>query len=60
MTDEEIEDAADRAFIKLFGRTYRPNEKLPAEAGLIGCEREPDTLDKIVADFPSLFGQSKS
>jgi len=42
--DEEIEAAVDRAFLKLYGKTYR--EPPP---------REGDTLDQIVKDYPELF-----
>ena len=46
---EEIEQAVDRAFMKVVGRTYRNDELPPAIA---------DSFDNIVKDFPSLFGTS--
>lgn len=42
MTDEEAREAVDRACIKLFGKSYRPDDQ--------------DSLAQIEHDFPSIFG----
>jgi len=44
LSDDEIEQAVDAAFLRLYGRTYREDEPPPH-----------DSLDKIMADFPQVF-----
>lgn len=41
---QEIEEAVDEAFMRLYGRTYRDDESPPN-----------DSLEQIQKDFPSLF-----
>lgn len=45
---EDIEQAADKAFLKHTGRTWREGESMP-----------PDTLESIAQDYPSLFIKEK-
>ena len=46
---EEIEQAVDRAFMKVVGRTYRNDELPPAIT---------DSFAQIKRDYPDLFGTS--
>lgn len=49
-----IEEAADRVFLKQFGKTYRHAATTPTEKN----GHRPDSLAQIKQDFPSLFGKS--
>ncbi|MDP1948720.1 MAG: hypothetical protein Q8L77_14605 [Nitrospirota bacterium] len=48
LSDKEQEELVDRAFIKVFGKTFRPDG-----------QEAPDSLAQIEHDFPSLFGGSE-
>ena len=54
MTDEDIEAQVDAVFVRLFGRTFKEGEeKPPAET----ASAEGDSLERIIQDYPSLFGE---
>jgi hypothetical protein len=53
---EEIELAVDLAFLKMCGRTYRKDEPRPPSTEQEESPPPTDSLDKIAADFPALFG----
>jgi len=57
-----IEAAVDAGFMRLYGRTYRPDEVIPRPAPVSHAEKngdsshQPDTWQNITRDFPALFG----
>ncbi len=54
---QPIEEAVDRACLRLYGRTYRPDEPRPAP---VKTKSEPsrngDSLGQVVHDFRKLLG----
>jgi hypothetical protein len=56
MTDDEIEAVVDRAFLRLYGRTYRPDEPRPAPIKTQSeASRNGDSLGHVVHDFHKLL-----
>ncbi len=51
LTEDEFNETLDRLFLKHTGRTYREDEP-PAPP----AEAESDSLQRIMRDFPTLFG----
>lgn len=71
MSKEEVEEMLDGVFLASTGRTYRGDahdlelaaklaEAKKATPPSEGPKAEPDSLQKIKADFPSLFGKSEA
>jgi len=48
--DDEIEAAVDRAFVRLYGRTYRPGERTKSDPSTNG-----DGWGQLQHDFAALF-----
>ena len=50
MDEEEANAIMDRWFTEKFGKTYRQDDSPPPA-------KEPDSLQKILKDYPLLFGE---